>query len=193
MKLVITYFDFAACSLGDEAVLTMASLGSLQKIIITCDPIGNRGIIQLIKLDLPNLRAFSMENTTTVDSIKLFTKRPLNFLVKIGHNYQKNFNYHLQAKKLIPLSNFEKIRNLSMLFDQIDKHAFLELGLLAKSELPFDLNEQKQQFSLILNRFTTERKNPSEDLIPLKTINALEKILTLICTPDIFEGNLLIS
>jgi hypothetical protein len=80
-----------------------------------------------------------------------------------------------------------------MLFDQIDKHAFLELGLLAKSELPFDLNEQKQQFSLILNRFTTERKNPSEDLIPLKTINALEKILTLICTPDIFEGNLLIS
>jgi hypothetical protein len=54
-------------------------------------------------------------------------KLPLDPLTEVGHNYQKNFNYHLQAQKVLPLANFEKKGYFFMEFNQADPHAFVEI------------------------------------------------------------------
>jgi hypothetical protein len=96
-----------ACNLGDEAALKLAPFRSLEHIDITSDPIGSRGIKQLLKLELPDLERFTVANSNaTADCLKLVTKRPMNSLYKLGHNYQRNFNYHLQEKKILPLASF---------------------------------------------------------------------------------------
>jgi hypothetical protein len=67
-----------------------------------------------------------------------------------------------------------------MFYDLADPHAFLELGLLAKSKLPSEVSEELF-FSLILNSWlaAAEEEHSTETLIAPTTMGTLEKVLTI--------------
>ena len=52
------YLHFYHCNIGNDLAKTIASLPceKLQELLLVCDPLSNKGLKNLIRLDMPNLQ-----------------------------------------------------------------------------------------------------------------------------------------
>ena len=100
------------CNIGDSLAskLSRLNLSILISLNLYADPITNRGIKQLMKLNLPFLKAFTLiETCITMDSFEVLRKGSFQ-LAKISINYHRciSFNkilrglYRLLTDKVIP-------------------------------------------------------------------------------------------
>ena len=98
--------------MGDQAAPLLA-LMPLDNIVVLCiisDNLGNRGFKQLMKLKLPKLKNLFMDNTScTDDCVKMFKKRPNNYLQKINFSNCRS-NANLLVKEIASMTDLRNIK-----------------------------------------------------------------------------------
>ena len=98
-KWKLTHITLAVCNIGNKIAEELAWLpyGRLEELLLESDPFDNRGLKELMKLKLLNLKTLFLRCTNiTVDGFKIFPKRPTRNMHYLNIFYL--LNSHLIVK-----------------------------------------------------------------------------------------------